>query len=137
MTKEHVGEETVIDMKWMEKMFPDKKKEKLMGWLETLDGNEFCTLRNVRECGGDDWEQLPLPIAVRGKIRQESSISPPGHDWYLFLFLVVVVVCLCAYVLVCLCACVLVCLCACVLVYLCACVLVCLCGCVVVWLCAC
>jgi len=66
-----------LDLRFFEALFPAKEQGKLERWLEVLREEEFETLDELAALGDKEWEALPLPLAVRAKIRHALASPPP------------------------------------------------------------
>jgi Mg-chelatase subunit ChlD len=60
---------TIVDADWLQKLFPEKEKNKLKQWLSVLKSEEFDKIDDLAMLDASGWELLSLPLGVKIKIK--------------------------------------------------------------------
>jgi hypothetical protein len=67
-----LGEE-IIDLAWMQKLFPKKARNKVQGWFDKLQNEEITTVPELRGTSEATWAKLDLPGAVRDTLQEVAE----------------------------------------------------------------
>src|SRR3989338_5205223 len=65
---------TIIDLNFLNMVFPGRDLEKLVAWAKVLDKDEILTLNDAAHLSEKDWESLDLPLAV-GRVLAATAAS--------------------------------------------------------------
>lgn len=60
---------SLLNESWLKNILPHKDDSKIREWLQVLQSNEFESEEDLQSLSDTDWEQLPLPLSVRSKIK--------------------------------------------------------------------